>query len=152
MEQEIQVKIDSYILKLKNNLNKLPEEEQIDVINEVKSHIFESISYSDNSNKKLEEVLKSLGKPKDYANLITQEYMSKLVKKGSFKEQFKMFILNMRAPFSITLFIYLFILQANTVVLYKDSIDRITLSELISINLLSLPALIELMIPISILY
>lgn len=152
MEKEIQIKIDSYISKLKNNLNKLPEDEQLDVINEIKSHIFESVSYSDNSNKKLDEVLKSLGNPKDYANLITQEYISKLVKKGSFKEQIKVFMLSMKVPFILTSLVFLFIINLNQFILFKEYIKITSFSTVLYLNLLGLPAMFVLMIPIAILY
>lgn len=148
MEQVVQTKIESYILKLKKNLSNLPQSEIDDVVNEIRSHIFDSLEL-DNSISKLDEVLKKIGNPKDYANSIIDQYISNSFKKGSFKENFKLLLYRMKFPFFITMFIYLGILFLNAFYLYSEKLDILTSSILV---LLLLPSFIITILPIGILY
>lgn len=148
MEQVVQTKIESYILKLKKNLRNLPQSEIDDVVNEIRSHLFDSLE-SDNSISKLEAVLKKLGSPKDYANSILEEYISNSFKKGSFKENFKILLYRIKFPFFITMIAYSSMLFINAYYLYAEHLDVLSSLE---ISLLSLPNYAMLVLPISILY
>lgn len=148
MDQVVQTKIESYILKLKKNLRNLPQTEIDDVVNEIRSHIFDSLEL-DNSVSKLDAVLRKIGNPKDYANLIIDQYISNSFKKGSFKENFKILLYRMKFPFFITMFIYLGVFSLNLVYMYSENLGVSSTSILI---LLALPSYVIAILPIGILY
>lgn len=67
----------AYLQELGTHLTRLEPEERADILEEVESHIFESLSNGTST----EEVLKALGTPKALANSYIGE---NLLKKGSF--------------------------------------------------------------------
>jgi lipopolysaccharide export LptBFGC system permease protein LptF len=151
----IQEQIKKYISKLERNLKQLPKQEKEDIIREIESHIYESIG-EDEADKtgNLDQVLKKLGEPKDYARLLISQHIAELAEKGSFSDNFNLFIRQMRFPFVITALTAIVLMLSNTFVLYAETIIKwdFTNFEIIKLFLFSLPAIIVVIIPMCVLF
>jgi uncharacterized membrane protein len=150
----VQEQIDKYLLKLERNLKQLPKVEREDVLKEIKSHIYESISEDGiDKSEELENVLKKLGNPSEYAKLLISQHISEIVDKGSLEENFKTFFKQMFIPFIFSATILIFIMFSNTIFLYLGYFTKETpLLEPLKILMYNLPALIVLIIPMCVLY
>jgi lipopolysaccharide export LptBFGC system permease protein LptF len=166
MKTEIQEQINKYLSKLERNLRQLPKQEKEDILKEIESHIFESIGDDDNNRvEKLQTVLKKLGDPKDYARLLIFEHIGSLVEKGSFKDNFSLFVKQMKIPFVISAIFLILLMESNTIFIYANLIHKSLKSDVSlfdsillllfnspSIILFSLPRIIVLIIPLCVLF
>lgn len=165
----IQEQIKKYISKLERNLKQLPRQEKEDIIREIESHIFESIGEDKPNNfppcgepdseyriksDKLEEVLKKLGDPKDYARLLISQHIVEIAEKGSFNDNFKLFIKQMLFPFLITALTAIILMLSNTFFLYFDMLQKgnTTFFDCLKLFLFNLPAIIVVIIPMCVLF
>ena len=74
MNEKLQTRIDTYLMKLRRSLGELPAEDVNDILREIRSHILERAeSCGELTNEKLVEILRDLGQPEQIGPLYQAE-------------------------------------------------------------------------------
>ena len=71
---QLQTRIDAYLMQLRRSLGELPPEEVSDILREIRGHILERAEAAGElTDERLVEILKALGRPEDIAPLYQAE-------------------------------------------------------------------------------
>ena len=74
MNEELQTRIDTYLMKLRRSLGELPAEDVNDILREIRGHILERAENgSELTNEKLVQILRDLGQPEEIGPLYQRE-------------------------------------------------------------------------------
>lgn len=76
LDQPLQTRVDSYLMRLRRSLGELPPEEVSEILREIRSHILDRAEASgDMTDEKLAAILKELGQPEDIGPLYQADAM-----------------------------------------------------------------------------
>lgn len=76
LDQPLQTRIDTYLMRLRRSLGELPPEEVNDILREIRSHILDRAEASGElTDDKLARILKELGQPEDIGPLYQADAM-----------------------------------------------------------------------------